>query len=620
MDDDRTDPPKNIFQINNSEAATFTGKSYTPEAPAPEQKPSLPEPNAAEAAYNQGDSLREQGNLEAAIAHYQQATILQPNYAEAHYKLAFTLRQQGKLEAAIAHYYEALFLKPNYSNAHNNLAVALAQQGKLEAAITHYQEALVLNPNYANAHNNLAVTLAKQGKLEAAVSHYQEALSLIPNYAEAHNNLAVALGKQGKLAEASNHYQQALNLNPHSADAHSKLAFALSQEGKLDPAIAHYKEALLLNPQCVSEINSNIGFALQSQGKISEALTYHQLAINQRPDSAEAHLKLGMGLLLSGDLKNGFSEYEWRWQTQELTQKNTRLSCSEPLWDGSDLEGRTIFLYPEQGFGDSIQFIRYAVLVQQRGGKVIFECPQPLWRLFSQVAGIDRLIHQRAVAPEFQVRASLMSLPYLLGTTLETVPSQEPYLAVPERVEHQLKIQSDRELRVGLVWACRLNHPTHYRRSCPLSYWLPLLEIPGIAFYSLQKEVAVADLELLNAYDEKIQSLSCFLGDFAQTAAIISQLDLVITVDTAVAHLAGAMGKPVWVVLPFAPDWRWMLEREDSPWYPTMRLFRQSEFGEWQSVFGRVFESLQALVAGFRQVGRLGILPKKKVSSIILNC
>jgi tetratricopeptide (TPR) repeat protein len=584
--------------VNNTSPSQIKHPSVAETAEESTSKANRPQavrllPDSAEAAYNLAEVLREQNQFEQAIASYQQAITQRPDYAEAYYKLAFTFGLQGKLEEAIAHYREALFLKPDYSNAYNNLAVALAEQGNLEEAIAYYQGAISLDPAYANAHNNLAVTLAKLGKTEDAIAHYQQALSLTPDYAEAHTNLAVALGKQGKLEEASNHYQEALNLNPSSAEAHSKLAFALGQEGKLDDAIAHYEKALTLEPKCVATVHSDMGFALQSQGKITEAIASHQHAVTLRPDYAEGHLKLSMGLLLSGDLKNGFAEYEWRWQTQELAQKNARISFSEPLWDGSDLEGSTILIYPEQGLGDTIQFIRYAALVQQRGGKVMFECPQPLWRLFSNVTSIDRLVAPRSALPDYQVRIPLMSLPHLLGTTLETVPAQEPYLASSTPTESQLELDKDTTLRVGLVWACKPNHPTYYRRSCPLSYFLPLLEIPGITFYSLQKEVSPSDSEFVQLYPGRIQDLSPLLADFAQTAAMIAQLDLVITVDTAVAHLAGAMGKPVWILLPFAPDWRWMLDRLDSPWYPTMRLFRQSEFGQWDEVLAQVAESLR---------------------------
>lgn len=286
-------------------------------------------------------------------------------------------------------------------------------------------------------------------------------------------------------------------------------------------------------------------------------------------------------------MRRGFTEYESRWQKED----NPARPFSQPLWDGSSLEGKTILLHGEQGLGDQIQFIRYVPLVAQYQGRIVVECSPPLVRLFTSVAGIYQLIARGEDLPTFDVHAPLMSLPRILGTTLETVPAQIPYLYPTASISLRLETPPSTSLKVGIVWAGSPFFKGNYKRFCPLSYFLNLLNVPNIAFYSLQKEPQVEELTKLSP-PLPIQDLGTQMNDFADTAFVLQQLDLVISVDTAVAHLAGALGKPVWLVLSFSPDWRWMLKREDSPWYPTMRLFRQSQFGDWQGVFEQVEQAL----------------------------
>ena len=425
-------------------------------------------------------------------------------------------------------------------------------------------------------------------------------MQLEPNRAEAHYNLGVIWSEQGKLNEASACYQRALQLRPNYAEAYHNLGNVCRELGQPDNAIACYRRALQL-----------------------------------KPDNADAHFALGVALLLAGDFDQGWPEYEWRWQTKQMARG--KRFFSQPLWDGSSLSGKTILLYAEQGLGDTIQFIRYAGIVKSRGGKVIVECHAVLVPLFQSCASVDRALAPGSCLPPFDVQAPLMSLPLILRTTLSTIPSNVPYLAADAAlVDHcrqelewgvgsgewgagsgtkriatasALRTPSPPPLdsghsplptphsplfRIGIVWHCKNIFPSDYQRSAPLAAFAPIAALPGVHLFSLQKEPSPAPAVSVSF---PFTDLGGCLQDFADTAAALKNLDLLITIDTAIAHCAGALGVPVWVALPFAPDWRWLLEREDSPWYPTMRLFRQKRWGDWDEVFQRITEEVKAVLS-----------------------
>jgi len=373
------------------------------------------------------------------------------------------------------------------------------------------------------------------------------------------------------------------------------------EQGQLEEAITYYQQALALKPN-YPEAYNNLGTALKEQGNLQESLHCFNRALKSNPDYQEARWNRAIALLSSGELKRGFTEYECRWQARGVYFKGP--NCfPQPVWDGSDLEGKLILLHTDDGFGDTIQFIRYAPLVVQRGGRVILACPKPLVRLFTTLPGIEQLLEAEAVLPEFYVHAPLLSLPHYLGTTLETIPAQIPYIALLNSEEFISKEAPSLPipplgtlLKVGFVWASggrerSGNLTATDQRSCPPALFVRLLSLPGISLYSLQVGRWATTINEFKD-ENRLQDLSSQIEDFADTAALIAQLDLVISVDTAVAHLAGAMGKPVWTLLAFNPDWRWMREREDSPWYPSMRLFRQRQPGDWESVFEQVAQAL----------------------------
>ena len=520
------------------------------------------------------------------------------NLSEA-WETAIAHFQSNRLLEAEAHCQSILQQSPTSPHVLQLLGGIADRQEQFDRAIAYYQQALEINPDFAAAHYNLGRTLNKLGKSNEAIACYETAIALVPTFPEACYSLGSALQQQGKPDEAIAHYQRAIALKFDYIEAYINLGTVLRRQGKLDEAITHYQRAIQLQPDSSSSY-TNLGNTLYQQGKLPAAIASHEKAIALQPDLAQAHYNLSQALLLSGDLQRGFTEYEWRQKKADFAAYR---SFQTRQWDGSNLAGKTIVLYAEQGLGDTIQMMRYIPQVRSRGaGCILVQCPPALLNVLQAntsppaLAGkgagglglpnsplqgneIDRLIPIGEPLPAFDVCASLMSLPHLFQTTLETIPDQIPYLSPHAPSPFQ---PNPHTFNIGIVWAGNPSHPNNRQRSTALSHFLPLLDVPHTTVYSLQKD-RPDRLESTGIID-----LSDRLHDFTDTAAIIAQLDLVITVDTAVAHLTGALGKPVWIVLPFVPDWRWLQEREDSPWYPTARLFRQPQRGDWAAVFDRV--------------------------------
>jgi Tfp pilus assembly protein PilF len=452
-------------------------------------------------------------------------------------------------------------------------------------------------------HNNFGNILAKLGTFEQAVASFRKALELRPGYAEAHNNLANALGQQGKNDQAIQSYLTAVELNPKYVEAHGNVGHAYRRVGKLQEAAASFRRALELVPDH-AEAHANLGLALQDQGQLDQALAAFDKAVELKPDHAQARLNRALVMLAAGKFEAGWREYEWRWKTDSNRLPRPELDC--PLWDGGQLKDRTILLHCEQGLGSTLQFIRYVPLVAQRATRVIVECQPPLKQLLSQLAPEVRVLAKGENLPPFNVHAPLMSLPWILGTTLATIPAKIPYLhADPVLMEKwRAELSKFPGLKVGIAWQGNPMYAGDPLRSIPLVYYRPLGQVQGAHLVSLQKNLgteqlakAPPDFRLLDL-NHRLDETS---GPFMDTAAVMMNLDLVITSDTSIAHLAGALGVPVWVALSFAPDWRWMRDREDSPWYPTMRLFRQKQFGDWDGVFLRIAGALKTEMEGGRR-------------------
>jgi len=531
------------------------------------------------------------GRLQEAERLYRQVLARQPEHADAMHNLAVIALQVGRNDAAVEMIRRAIVLNPNHSEAHYNLGTALQNKGQLDEAIAAFRQAIALNPNLPEAHNNLGNALKDKEQFDEAIAAYRQAISLSPNFPEAHNNLGVALKDKGQLDEAIAACRRAIALRPNYAEAHYNLGNALKEKGQPDEAIAAYRRAIALNPK-LPEAHSNLGNALKDKGQLDEATIAYRQATALGPNLPEGHHNLSLSLLARGEFQQGWEEYEWRWKCKDFP--SPARNFVQPQWDGCPLEDRTVLLHTEQGLGDAIQFIRYLPLVAQRGGRIILECQAELQRLFQTIAGSCQIVARGQPLPAFDLHCPLQSLPRVFGTNLANIPNIVPYLHADaedaRRWQHRLASHSP-NVRVGLAWAGSPTHKNDRNRSIKLARLAPLGQAPGVRFFSLQKGEAAAEaktpppgMELVDWTEE--------LKDFADTAALIDNLDLVIAVDTAVVHLAGAMGKLVWTLLPFVADWRWLLERQDSPWYPTMRLFRQPRIGDWDSVVTRVVEAL----------------------------
>jgi tetratricopeptide (TPR) repeat protein len=494
--------------------------------------------------------------------------------------------------AAAVVFRRALALDPGTADAQNNLGVTLGALGRRDDAIACYRRALALQPDYAKAHLNLGAALMIVDAVEAD-KHLRQAIAIDPGFAEVHYNLGNLRETQKAYHEAAASFRRAIDLKPEFYDAHNNLGAALLKAGDAAAALASFERAAALRPDH-AEAHHNLANALCELGRYADALAGYRRAVGLDPEHVQANFSAALIQLLRGDLREGFKGYEWRWRLATLPPR----ALSAPLWNGEDLAGRTILLHAEQGYGDTILGLRYVPLVAARGGSVMLEVPQPLMRLAQRLPGVAQVVARGATLPPFELHCPLLSLARTFGTTLETIPAETPYLEAPAEAltRWRSRLGPGSGLKVGLVWAGSSQHRSDELRSIPLEMFLPLLRLQGSRWFSLQVGERSADLQRMP--DDLVTDLSGQFTDFAETAAAICNLDLVIAVDTAVAHLAGALGRPVWVLVRSHPDWRWLLDRDDSPWYPTLRLFRQRALGDWRDVIRDVRDVLEGQIGG----------------------
>jgi tetratricopeptide (TPR) repeat protein len=516
-------------------------------------------PGSAPGHYLLGQCYRALRRVPDATGCFREAARLAPDYVDAHFSLGLLYCEREDWRAAIPCFREVLRLRPDYPEAYSNLGTALQECGAFEEAVRSFQAAIRLNPGYHEAHFNLGNAYQEMGNLGSALDAYREAARVCPGFPAAHNNLGGILQRRGNLEEAEQSYAAALRLDPRYEKAHNGLGLVRFERGHIAAAIEHYRHALQL-----------------------------------KPDFAEAHLNLALALLVTGRLREGWQEYEWRKRAGTLRIEWRHQD--KPLWRGEPLAGKTILLHAEQGLGDTIQFARFACVLAAQGARVLLEVEPPLYELCGRSLSGVEVFATGEPLPAFDCQCPLLSVPRALDVTLETIPAPVPYLFADDAraSEWRRRMGAHAGLRVGLAWAGSATHRYDRNRSFPGSTLRPLLQVGGTQFYSLQKGPAAAQARTLDAGDALID-WSDELATFADTAALVAHLDLVVTADTAVAHLAGAMGKPVWVLTPFAPEWRWLLERADTPWYPTMRLFRQRRAGDWHHVVEAVRAALTAL-------------------------
>ncbi len=565
------------------------------------------EPAVVDHHRNLAVALGQQGRLEESEAEFAKIVELEPGNPRAHYDLGHMRRLLKRPSEAAADFEEALRLKPDFPEARHDLGLALSQLDRKAEAKECYEEALRLKPDFCEAYNNLGVLLEESGELTEAEQCFRKGLTVKPGSDETHNNLGVVLAAMGRHGEAAACYRHALALNPRSAHAYNNLGNALRTIGEVDEAIECLNQAIRLRPD-YAEAYNNVAIALVQKGRIDAALENYERALYHKPDYAEAHMNRALALLGEGDYERGWTEYEWRWKGKEM--RHPAASVHRRRWVGSPLRGRTILLKAEQGLGDTIQFARYASLLKQRGATVILESQKSLARLLASCPGIDRIVVRGSEEQvEFDFYAPLMSLPGIFKSTLETIPAEVPYL-VPEeeRLERwRARVSAIPGYKVGIAWQGNPDYRGDRMRSIPLRRFAPLGAIDGVTLVSLQKGFGVEQLEEIAGefHVETLGDVDTDGGAFLDTAAILSHLDLVITSDTALPHVAGALGVPVWMATPLAADWRWLRRGSRCPWYPTMRMFRQRSQGDWQAVFREIAE---ALVSRMRE-GREAVKP-----------
>ena len=536
----------------------------------------------------------QRGDANEAVRLINDAVAAAPQEPKYRINLSAVLRQAGRDWDALAMARQLVTRFPAYPEAHNNLGSALAQLGHHEEALAHYHEAIVLRPDYDEAHYNLGVTLQVLGRYADAAGCYQRTIELQPDYLEAYNNLGIVLVELERFDEALVQYQRVIELDPEYDEAHYNRGLALHTMEHYEEAIAGYDQAIALRPGYADAIK-NRAMCLQALSRFEEALAAFDHALPLRPDHAPTHCGKGACLLRSGDLLRGWAEFEWRWELPELKAEFRQFE--QPLWRGEAISGKTLLLHAEQGMGDTLQFCRFVPQVAAMGARVILEVQRPLARLLTCLPGAVQIVARGEELPPFDVHCSLLSLPLAFGTTLATIPAETYLTADPGLVAGwRERILALPGLRVGLVWAGQPGLKVDRQRSMSLARLAPLGQVPDVSFVSLQKGVAAE--QALACSWLPLHDFTGQLGDFADTAALVSTLDLVISVDTAVAHLAGGLGIPMWLLDRFNPCWRWADQREDSPWYPTARLFRQTEPGNWDRVVARVAAALRDHIAG----------------------
>lgn len=577
-----------------------------------------------------GRILASRGSFNEAASCFLEALRLDPEYGEVWNMLAGVNGQQGLYKEAERCSREAIRTLPDQVNGYVNLSSALLALGRAADAAEACSNALVLSPNNPTIWSLLGQARERVGSIGEAIQAFSRAIALDPKLIIAQVGMARALQITGDLAGANRLLKQTQQQNPADPSVYMGLGSLCLQERHFDQAEINYRHALQLKPDFVeawvdlgnlmqtmeryeesescyrqaltyspgnADAYFNQGVSYQRRGRLIEALTSFDLAIEGRPDFVDAHWYKSFICLQKGDYARGWDEYEWRLRQT----KNASRPFHQPTWDGSALAGRTILVHDEQGYGDTFQFVRYLPMLEAYGGEVIFECHKNLSPVLWNCGGFKKLVERTAadVVPElqFDVQIHLMSVPRVLKTRLDTVPNQVPYIyADPVLVERwRERISHDPGFKIGIAWAGSSNHTNEHNRSCKLSEFSSLASLPGVSLYSLQKGPGAeqADepppgMKLIRVDKELDQS-----ARFVDTAALMANLDLVISIDTSIVHLAGALGRPVWTLLCANPDWRWLQDRNDTPWYPTMRLFRQTEPGDWQAVFTQCHKALQ---------------------------
>jgi tetratricopeptide (TPR) repeat protein len=552
------------------------------------------ETRSARAERSLGHWLCRRKKFDEAVKAYRAGLVKTPKDATLHYALGAALAAGGHKDDAAAAYREALRLRPNFPEVLLNLGNLHYDAGEFAASAVYCRKALALRPTYAKAWCNLGNALQMLGGAREATRCYERTLALSPSTVAAQHNLGNAWMARREFRRAEECFRRTIEADDQRAEHHNSLGNALFQQRKNAEAEACYRKALALQPG-YSVAHTNLANVLMRGADRAEMIRHYERALALDPASAGGHYNLALAYLRQGRYPEGWAHHEWRWDFRELNLR--RREFAAPQWKGEPLHGETVLLHAEQGLGDTLQFVRFAPLVAERGGRVILEVQPRLVRLLRGLPGVSLVVGRGEPLPPFAWECPLMSLPLAFGTTMDTIPLSIPYLRadVAEACAMRERWAGD-GLRVGLAWAGNPQHRSDEQRSMPLRALLPLAEVPGIRWISLQKGPACAQIQPLQRQFPLLDA-SSGCRDFAETAALAATLDLVISVDTSVAHLAGAMGLPFWVALPRLADWRWMDAGERCAWYPTAHLFRQTKDGDWRDPVLRMAEELHNLAA-----------------------
>jgi tetratricopeptide (TPR) repeat protein len=534
----------------------------------------------------------QRGDLAAALELLGRAIEIDPDDAAVHFNRGAVLQQLNRAEESVASYGQAIAIKPDYAEAFCNRGLVLAQVNRWDEALASYDRALAAKPDFAQAHFNRGVVLKELGRWEDALTGYGRAVSLDPGFAEGYCNQGLVLAHLGRWEAALASYDHAIAIKPQFAEAHFNRGLVLSKLEQASPALASFDRAIALRAD-FAEAYYNRGLVLTHLKQVDASLSNYDRAVELRPGYAEAHQNRSWMLLLSGDLARGWIDYEWRWKDANGADIKHKRDLGRPLWLGdAAIAGKTILLHAEQGLGDTLQFCRYVNRVAGLGARVLLEVPAPLIPLLKQLEGVSALIGQGMALPNFDFQCPLLSLPLAFHTTLDSIPGATSYLSAdPAKVEHWRGMLGDQSApRVGLAWSGSTLHKNDHNRSIPLAKILEHLP-GGFEYVSLQKDPRESDRQVLKSHPNMV-NFDDVLNDFGDTAALCACMDLVISVDTSVAHLGGALGQRSWILLPYHADWRWLMDRDDSPWYPSVKLYRQAHVGDWNGVLRRVHTDL----------------------------
>lgn len=583
-------PQEPVFLNSLGTVYWFQGELY--KAMAVFEKALELKPDYIDAIYNLGNTQRDLKTYGWAQYNYQKVIELDPEYINAYNDLGITLQHLGRIPEAVEKFNLALELDPVRPDIYLNLANAYMDLDEADGAFLSIKNALAIDPNNARAYNNLGSAYYSEIDYEQAITAYRQALQLEPASFEALFNLGLVLFKNEQYQEALRVHDQALVINKEWPPLLVNRANTLYKLERFEEAIAANQEALAMMPDYMPACIS-MGGIYRRMGELKHAVSWYDRVINTEPDNADAHFAKSLALLKSGAFTAGWRHYEWRFEvTKTHFIKLPNLRSIE--WQGESIADASLTVIGEQGLGDILHFARYIPELRKHCRRIIFCCPPSLKRLFRDLTGIDQFQDRdKPWQLETEYHVHLLSVPKVLNTTLETIPSQVPYVSAdPDEVTSWKSRLNPETLNIGIVWGGNPEQIEDIDRSCPLSEFLPLTEIPGTTFYSLQKGEAREQLLQLPKSQHTIIDYTDELEDFADTAALVKALDLVISIDTSVAHLAGALNHPVWTILWFAHCWRYLQKIEDSPWYPSMRLFRQPAIGDWSSVIQRVAEAL----------------------------